>query len=107
MSNRSPIIVWLLLAASIAAYAVVSWWVASQPWPTPPYAVAMFDALTCSWLALITMGAMLHPTKTIASRLAPVAAAVAAGLYVAAVAASTESYWDQFLGYFSVYGLYV
>ena len=107
MSNRSPIILWLLLAASISVYAVVSWWVASQPFPTPPHAVAMFDALTFCWLALITMGAMFRSTKSIASRLAPVVAALAAGLYVAGVAASPVSYWDQFRAYLPVYGLYV
>ena len=43
MPQRSPILFWLLLAATVAVYSVVISWAASEPFPTPPYAWALFD----------------------------------------------------------------
>ena len=35
MSQRSPVIFWLLFAATIGVYAVVASWLAKEPFPTP------------------------------------------------------------------------
>jgi hypothetical protein len=105
MTGHGPLKNWLLLAATASVYAIVVVWVSSEPYPTPPYAWALFDALTLSWLGLASMWSALRSEKTIWSRIAPFAAVPTAALLVAAVVNDPASLWDRTWINFAYYGL--
>jgi hypothetical protein len=106
VNQRSPLIFWLLLAATLAVYAVLGCWVASQPFLTPTYAWIAFDALTFSMLSLVCMGTMFRESKSVWMRIAPVPAAVLASLLLAGLIRNAE-FSSQFHSMLFVYGLHV
>jgi hypothetical protein len=106
MSQRSPVNSWLLLAATLAVYAVAGSWAVSQPFPTPPNAWIAFDALTFSMLSLVCMWTMFFPYKSAWWRIAPVVAVVLASLLVTAVVRNPE-FWGQFRSLLPIYGFHV
>ncbi len=105
MPQRSPVTFWLLLAATLAVYAVAISWVASGPFPTPVHAWAIFDALTFGQLSLICIWSALRPVKTAWSRIAPIAAVPLAAVLVAAVVQDPVAFWTGFSVYLFYYGL--
>lgn len=105
MFQRSPVIFWLLLAATLAVYAVVISWVASEPYPTPPFAMAAFDALTFGQLSLVCIWSALRPTKSLWSYLAPFLAVIVAAFVAAMVIQDPAAFWSQFSLYLFYYGL--
>ena len=107
MPAQSPVLAWLLLAATLAVYAVVCVWANSEPFPAPPHTWVAFDALTTALLSLATMWCALRPVKTIGSRVAPIGAVAVAALLVAGVIRDPVPFWSKFWAYLPGYGLQV
>lgn len=81
MPQRSPIIFWLLLAATLCVDAVVFSRIASEAFPGQTYLVVVLSALVLSQLSVVCIWAALRSNKNLWIRLIPyVTALVAAAL---------------------------
>jgi hypothetical protein len=83
MPQRSPIIFWLLLAATIALDAVVFYWVAEQPYPGPVHLLVTFHALILGQISVICIGSAVPVHPGVWRRIAPLPAALGAALVTA------------------------
>jgi hypothetical protein len=106
MPLRSPAITWLLLAATVSVYAAMCKWMASLPFPTPPFAWAVFDALTMAQVGLVCIWSSLRLEKPAWSRIAPVTAALLAAALVAGAINGAVTYWEKFWVLLPSYGVY-
>jgi hypothetical protein len=84
MPPRSPLIFWLLLAATISIDAVAVWFV-SEAYRHALYANVVFHALILGQLSVICIGAALRSGGNPWIQLAPAVAALAAALLTAAI----------------------
>lgn len=80
MSTRSPVIFWLLLAATICVDAVALSWV----YPAPPYAVVAIDAILVAQLSIACIWSAFHTTKSVWTRITPILAVLLAASVIAA-----------------------
>jgi hypothetical protein len=80
MLQRSPVIFWLLLAATLAVDAVVCSWVVPEPKfvPSGVYVVVTFLALILSQLSIVCIWSGVSSTKSVWTRFAPLIATVTA-----------------------------
>lgn len=103
MSPRSPVVFWLLLAATISVDAVVFSWVASEPFPAPLYAKLAFNALIVSQLSVVCIWSAVNSNKIL---LVPaLVAAVAAAFFSAVFSDDPVNFLDEFKLNLSVCGL--
>ncbi len=107
MPQRSPIIFWLLLAATLAVDAVVFPQVVATNtrvfWSAGIYLKVMFDALLVSQLSVVCIWAALSTRKFL--RLPAFVAAVAATLIASILRDSPTRFTDACRLYFAMYGL--
>jgi hypothetical protein len=103
MLRRSPVIFWLLLAATIAVNAVVFSRVASETFPAPFYLKIGFDALIVSQLNVICIWSVLSSKQIrwLPALLAPVAAAFIPPIF----SDDPVNFVDEFKLYVAAYGL--
>ena len=78
MPQRSPVIFWLLLAATVAIDAVVFAWMVLEPYPK--FAAVAYDALVVGQLSVICIWSALTLAKTFWVRVAPLVAALLASV---------------------------
>jgi hypothetical protein len=97
MPQRSPVIFWLLLAATICVDAV-AW---SKAKPGPSLAEWGFDALVVAQLSVICLWSALRPSKTFWSRAAPWTASLIAAL-VNEPLGSSMLFWQR-LPYYALH----
>jgi hypothetical protein len=79
MQYRSPIIFWLLLAATFSVDAVVGYWMAADRYSTANLDVVFF-ALIMSQLSIVCIWSATKPAKTVASQIFPFATIAVASL---------------------------
>jgi hypothetical protein len=82
MQRISPIILWLLLAATFSVDAVFGYWTKSDRNSGAELEVA-FYALMISQLSIVCVWSATRPTKTMATRILPVASVAAQALVIA------------------------
>jgi hypothetical protein len=86
MQHRSPLIFWLLLAATLSVDAVVLNWASYERYTTPGYSAMAVQALILSQLSVVCIWSALYSTPNIWMQIAPLFAAVLAalvqGLYI-------------------------
>ena len=81
MSQRSPLISWLLLATTACVDAVVIFWVAAEPYPDPMYAAVAFHAVMIGQISVVCIWSAM--SERILVRFAPVFAVALVGLLAA------------------------
>jgi hypothetical protein len=81
MPPRSPVIFWLLIAATISVDLVTFSWMVSEPHPS--FAAVAYDALIAGQLSLVCIWSALSPAKTFWTRMAPFMAVLLAALVMA------------------------
>ena len=94
MPPRSPVIFWLLLAATLSVDVVVCSWVATAPFRPPQYARVAFEALVIGQLSLVCIWSAFRTTKLL--WVPAIAAAVAATLFTAMFASEPTSFASTF-----------
>lgn len=107
MPQRSAIIFWLLLAATLSVDAVVFSWMASEPYPDPLYAVVTFDALILGQLSVVCIWSTITVTTNLWVRLAPIVAVVTAALLTATLVDEPVMLSSSFTNHLAYYGLHV
>ncbi len=80
MPKRSPVIFWLLLAATLCVDAVAFFWATWNPYSA--FGVVLFDALMLSQVSVICIWAGLHSKKNIWIQVAPLSGVLIASLAV-------------------------
>jgi hypothetical protein len=83
MPQRSPVIFWLLVAATIAVDAVVLAWVLSNRSSDVLYAIAAFHSLCVSQLSVVCIWSAVVSRKTVWTRIAPLLATLIASISTA------------------------
>lgn len=106
MPQRSPIIFWLLLAATLCVDAVVLSWVAPELRPDPGYATVCFDALIVSQLNVVCIRSAFSSTKTSWTRIAPLLAAALAAILAAKFINDPVRFDEAIASELSHYGLH-
>ncbi len=99
MPQRSPVIVWLLFAATLCVDAVA--WTAAKS-PHGPYWELIYDALAAGQLGVVCIWSILRPRANVATRVAPWIAVIIASV-AATYFGETRNVW-QIVPY---YGLHV
>jgi hypothetical protein len=106
MPQRSPVISWLLLAASIAVDAVVLSWIASETYPGPLYLVVTFHALVLGQVSLVciwsAVGDFIGPWR----RSAPVPAVFLAAAITATLIDKPVTFSDSFANHLAYFGMH-
>lgn len=86
MQHRSPIIFWLILAATLSVDAVVLSWASGERYTTPAYLAVAVHALILGQLSVVCIWSALYSTPNIWTQIAPLFAVVLAaliqGLYI-------------------------
>jgi hypothetical protein len=80
MQHRSPIVSWLLLAATLCVDYLALTWQADQRFPSSGYIVVAFHALILSQLSIVCIWSAISLKQTIWTRIAPLIAAAAAAI---------------------------
>ena len=97
MPQRSPLVFWLLLAATLVIDAVAIYWVTS---PYPLHARVFYDGLVLGQLSVIFVWSALAVRKDVWTRLAPLLAVAVASV---AIGLLDESPWTVGLPYYGLY----
>jgi hypothetical protein len=80
MQHRSPIIFWLLLAATLSVDAVVLTWASDERYTTPSYLNVAVHALILGQLSVVCIWSALYSAPNIWTQIAPLFAVVLAAL---------------------------
>jgi len=105
MPQRSPLIFWLLLAATICVDAVVISWMTSESNLASLFVAVTFYALILSQLSVVCIWSAFRETKTVWTRIAPLLASILATL-LAILIETPEALLDSFMNHFAYYGLH-
>jgi hypothetical protein len=98
MPQRSPIIFWLLLSATLAVDVAILVLVAEEQNPTAAYLMVIFHALILSQLSIICIWSAFSTTPNTWRRIAPVLAVVTAALMAGQFTRYPESNFTTYLG---------
>jgi hypothetical protein len=99
MPRQSPVIFWLLLAATICVDAVVFVSVLSEPFPAPPYTILAFSALILSQLSIACIWSALRASTVVWKLAMPVTAVVCAALAAATFSNDPVPFKSKFISY--------
>src|SRR5258708_7301813 len=80
MPQRSPIVFWLLIAATLSVDSVLFYLLVSQPYPN--LAAFPYDALIVGQLNVICIWSVLNRSRTMWTLLAPVLAVIVASIAI-------------------------
>lgn len=106
MTQRSPVIFWLLLAATISVDAIALSWMASEPFPVPVFVTAACHALILSQLSVVCIWSSLSLKKSAWTRFVPGVGAVVATLVIAMSTNEPVIFQAAFTTYLSYFGLH-
>jgi hypothetical protein len=106
MPQRSPVIFWLLLAATISVDAVLISLLASEPYSGPLYVVVAFHAMILSQLSVVCIWSALAAQKGPWTRLAPIPAALLAAQVTAMFVDKPVTLTSSFANHLAYFGIH-
>jgi hypothetical protein len=109
MQHRSPLIFWLLLAATFSVDAVVSTWIRDErQFPSAVYVPLAFHALVLSQLSVVCIWSGMQSTQTPWTQIAPLFATIVAAMGTTAIAPNPSDFSriSVFTSHFGDYALH-
>lgn len=106
MSQRSPVIFWLLLAATLSVNAVVASWFAWDRRVSELYSIVAFHSLILAQLSLVCIWSTISDSRSHLIRFAPVFAAAVAALVTAMSYHPEAQFGQEFVNSFGYFGFH-
>jgi hypothetical protein len=108
MQQRSPLIFWLLLAATASVDAVAAVWAAGGQYPVSEYATVVIHALVLGQLGVVCLVFAMSAKPTFLTRIAPWIAALVATLVIGLVIPPpadlrSVQVFSSYLGYYGLH----